>query len=44
MSLPLKKPESDAGSAVPATLIRLFVAFGGVLFGLVSRSLLEDKA
>lgn len=29
----LKKPEGSAGSAVPAILIGLFVAFGGVLFG-----------
>lgn len=29
----LKKPEQVPGSATPAILIGLFVAFGGVLFG-----------
>ncbi|KAI9818286.1 MAG: High-affinity glucose transporter rgt2 [Phylliscum demangeonii] len=33
MGLMLKKPENVAGSATPAILIGLFVAFGGVLFG-----------
>jgi len=33
MGIMLKKPEGVAGSAVPAILIGLFVAFGGVLFG-----------
>ncbi|KAF2435784.1 general substrate transporter [Tothia fuscella] len=33
MGLMLKKPEGVAGSALPAILIGLFVAFGGVLFG-----------
>jgi hypothetical protein len=35
MGLMLKKPEGSAGSALPAILIGLFVAFGGVLFGYV---------
>ncbi|KAI9789463.1 MAG: High-affinity glucose transporter rgt2 [Peltula sp. TS41687] len=33
MGIMLKKPEGVAGSAWPAILIGLFVAFGGVLFG-----------
>ncbi|KAF7586781.1 High-affinity glucose transporter rgt2 [Aspergillus hancockii] len=33
MGLMLKKPDDAAGSATPAILIGLFVAFGGVLFG-----------
>lgn len=33
MGLMLKKPEGAAGSALPAILVGLFVAFGGVLFG-----------
>jgi hypothetical protein len=35
MGLMLKKPEGSAGSAMPAILVGLFVAFGGVLFGYV---------
>ncbi|KAF2085633.1 general substrate transporter [Saccharata proteae CBS 121410] len=33
MGLMLKKPEGTAGSAAPAIIIGLFVAFGGILFG-----------
>ncbi|KAI9750333.1 MAG: High-affinity glucose transporter rgt2 [Lichina confinis] len=33
MGLTIKKPENVAGSAAPAIIIGLFVAFGGVLFG-----------
>ncbi|KAH8732654.1 general substrate transporter [Phaeosphaeriaceae sp. PMI808] len=33
MGLMLKKPEGSVGSALPAILVGLFVAFGGVLFG-----------
>ncbi|ORY19474.1 general substrate transporter [Clohesyomyces aquaticus] len=33
MGFTIKKPEGAAGSAVPAIMIGLFVAFGGVLFG-----------
>lgn len=33
MGFMLKKPEDAAGSAAPAIIIGLFVAFGGVLFG-----------
>ncbi|KAJ5703135.1 hypothetical protein N7488_010683 [Penicillium malachiteum] len=33
MGLALKRPEDAAGSATPAIIIGLFVAFGGVLFG-----------
>ncbi|KAF2187061.1 general substrate transporter [Zopfia rhizophila CBS 207.26] len=33
MGIMLKKPEGAAGSSLPAILIGLFVAFGGVLFG-----------
>ncbi|KAB8238600.1 High-affinity glucose transporter rgt2 [Aspergillus alliaceus] len=33
MGLMLKKPDDAVGSAAPAILIGLFVAFGGVLFG-----------
>lgn len=32
----IKKPEGVAGSSAFAILVGLFVAFGGVLFGLVS--------
>jgi hypothetical protein len=35
MGIAIKKPENVAGSATPAILIGLFVAFGGVLFGCV---------
>jgi hypothetical protein len=35
MGLMLKKPEGSAGSAWPAILVGLFVAFGGVLYGSV---------
>jgi hypothetical protein len=33
MGFMLKKPDDAAGSAAPAILIGLFVAFGGVLYG-----------
>jgi hypothetical protein len=33
MGLMLKKPAGEPGSAVPAIIIGLFVAFGGILFG-----------
>lgn len=33
MGFALKKPEDTAGSAAPAIIIGLFVAFGGILFG-----------
>ena len=33
MGFSIKKPENVAGSAAPAILIGLFVAFGGVLYG-----------
>lgn len=33
MGLLLKKPEGVAGSIMPAIIVGLFVAFGGVLFG-----------
>ncbi|KAJ6014239.1 hypothetical protein N7540_008830 [Penicillium herquei] len=33
MGLALKRPDDAAGSATPAIIIGLFVAFGGVLFG-----------
>jgi hypothetical protein len=35
MGLMIKKPEGSVGSALPAILVGLFVAFGGVLFGYV---------
>lgn len=41
MGMMLKKPEGAAGSAFPAIMVGLFVAFGGVLFGYVSRSLFD---
>lgn len=34
MGLMIKKPEEAAGAAWPAIVIGLFVAFGGVLFGM----------
>ena len=36
MGLMLQKPEGSAGSALPAILVGLFVAFGGVLYGYVA--------
>lgn len=33
MPFMLKKPADTPGSALPAILIGLFVAFGGILFG-----------
>ena len=36
MGILLKRPDNVAGSAAPAILIGLFVAFGGVLFGYAS--------
>jgi MFS transporter, SP family, sugar:H+ symporter len=33
MGLMLKKPDDAAGSAAPAIIIGIFVAFGGLLFG-----------
>lgn len=33
MGFALKRPEEAAGSAAPAIIIGLFVAFGGILFG-----------
>jgi SP family sugar:H+ symporter-like MFS transporter len=35
MGLLIQKPEGSVGSAFPAILVGLFVAFGGVLFGYV---------
>ena len=35
MGLMIKKPPHVAGSAAPAIIIGLFVAFGGILFGYV---------
>ena len=35
MGVMIKKPEGSAGSAFPAILVGLFVAFGGVLYGYV---------
>jgi hypothetical protein len=40
MGLMLKKPEGSAGSAWPAILVGLFVAFGGVLYGSVLMNLI----
>jgi hypothetical protein len=36
MGFALKRPDDAVGSAAPAIIIGLFVAFGGVLFGYVS--------
>jgi len=33
MGLLIQKPEGVAGSIMPAIVVGLFVAFGGVLFG-----------
>ena len=38
MGLLIQKPEGSAGSALPAILVGLFVAFGGVLYGYVACS------
>jgi hypothetical protein len=35
MGFAIKKPADATGSATPAIVIGLFVAFGGVLFGYV---------
>jgi hypothetical protein len=40
MGFALKKPDDAVGSAAPAIIIGLFVAFGGVLFGYVLLSFL----
>jgi MFS transporter, SP family, sugar:H+ symporter len=34
MGFTIKKPDDAAGAAWPAIVIGLFVAFGGVLFGM----------
>lgn len=34
----LERPADDVGSAGPAILIGLFVAFGGILYGFVTLS------
>jgi len=39
MGIMLKKPDHVAGSAAPAIIIGLFVAFGGILFGYVHAAL-----
>lgn len=39
MGIMLKKPDHVAGSAAPAIIIGLFVAFGGILFGCVHAAL-----
>ena len=44
MGIMLKKPEHVAGSAAPAIIIGLFVAFGGILFGCVLLPLFEPSA
>lgn len=36
MGFAIKKPDDAVGSATPAIIIGLFVAFGGVLFGYVA--------
>ena len=38
MGIMLKKPEHVAGSAAPAIMVGLFVAFGGILFGYMNTS------
>ena len=38
MGVMLKKPADVPGSAAPAIIIGMFVAFGGVLFGYVTVS------
>jgi MFS transporter, SP family, sugar:H+ symporter len=38
MGFMLKKPADVPGSAAPAIIIGMFVAFGGVLFGYVTAS------
>jgi len=38
MGLMLQKPEGVAGSTMPAILVGLFVAFGGVLYGYAASS------
>jgi hypothetical protein len=40
MGFALKRPADATGSAAPAIVIGLFVAFGGVLFGYVSYPIL----
>jgi hypothetical protein len=37
MGFALKRPDDAVGSAAPAIMIGLFVAFGGVLFGYVPK-------
>jgi len=35
MAVTLRRPPGEAGSAVPAIVVGLFAAFGGILFGYV---------
>lgn len=42
MGFALKKPDEAVGSGVPAIIIGLFVAFGGILFGYVLVSPIGD--
>ncbi|KAJ5336065.1 Major facilitator superfamily domain general substrate transporter [Penicillium brevicompactum] len=44
MGLGLKRPDDAVGSAAPAILIGLFVAFGGVLFGYLEIDAGEKRA
>jgi MFS transporter, SP family, sugar:H+ symporter len=41
MGLKPKKPDDVAGSAFPAIIIGMFVAFGGVLFGYVASAIIS---
>jgi SP family sugar:H+ symporter-like MFS transporter len=41
MGIALKKPDDVAGSAAPAIIIGMFVAFGGVLFGYVPSLIIQ---
>jgi len=38
MGFLIKKPAEEEGKALPAILIGIFVAFGGILFGYASQS------
>lgn len=42
MGFIIRKPEGESGKSLPAILIGLFVAFGGILFGYVTSTLFHN--
>jgi len=43
MGFIIKKPDGEAGKALPAIVIGVFVAFGGILFGYVTSTLFHNS-